>query len=213
MTVVSFVNQKGGCGKSTLAVHLAWWLASKNHKVAVIDSDGQQSASRWLEKLEPPIQTYVISDGEELGDQIPAIAEHFDYVVVDGGGMLSLITLNILLESDIAIIPAQPTGLDLSSTYDALKVAARVQQKRRGLPATRLVLNRATKGTRLLSESQALLKEKGLLNTVIHQRQVLADCFGQREVIWTMPGNTKEAADEFESFCKEVMGVIKNGQA
>jgi len=130
MSVISFVNQKGGCGKSSLSCHLAWWLANQGKSVAVVDSDGQQSASRWLSKIEPPIQTYVISEGKELLEQIPGIAANVDYVIVDGGGMLSDITLNILLRSDLAIIPAQPTGLDLSSTTEALKLAQQVQSVR-----------------------------------------------------------------------------------
>ena len=212
MSVISFVNQKGGCGKSSLSCHLAWWLANQGKSVAVIDSDGQQSASRWLSKIEPPIQTYVISEGKDLLEKIPGIAADFNYVIVDGGGMLSDITLNILLRSDLAIIPAQPTGLDLSSTTEALKLAQQVQSVREsGKPKAHLVLNRGVKGTRLLTESQTLLKNKGLLKTVIHQRQAIADCYGQRQVVWIMPGgkDVKDAREEFEALCNEIMEALK----
>ena len=46
------LNPKGGCGKSTLAVNLAGYLASKNNKVAIMDFDPQGSALRWL-KMRP----------------------------------------------------------------------------------------------------------------------------------------------------------------
>jgi len=208
MPVISFVNQKGGCGKSSLSCHLAWWLMNQGKTVAVVDSDGQQSSSRWLLKMEPPIQTYVISEGTELLEQIPKIAASFDYVIVDGGGMLSDITLNILLRSDLAIVPAQPTGLDLSSTTDALKLAQQVQTVREsGKPKVKLVLNRAVKRTRLLTESLALLKNKGLLKTIVYQRQAIADCYGQRQVVWTLPGgkDVEDARSEFDSLCKEIL--------
>jgi chromosome partitioning protein len=73
------------------------------------------------------------------------------------------------------------------------------------------VLNRGVKGTRLLTESQSLLQNKGLLKTVIHQRQAIADCYGQRQVVWTMPGgkDVRDAREEFESLCKEIMGALK----
>ncbi|MBD2088307.1 ParA family protein [Microcoleus sp. FACHB-1515] len=210
MSVIALVNQKGGCGKSTLACHLAWWLAQQGRSVAVIDSDGQQSASRWLSKMSPPIETHVISEGTRLLEEIPMIAKSFDCIVVDGGGMLSDITLNILLRSDLAIIPAQPTGLDLSSTHEALKLVQQVQSVRSGKPKVRLVLSRATKGTRLLQESRTLLEPKGLLRTVLYQRQAIADCFGQKAVVWTMPNDAgvREAREEFEAFCREVMEVL-----
>jgi chromosome partitioning protein len=212
MTVISFINQKGGCGKSTLACHLAWWLANQGHSVMMVDSDGQQSASRWLAKIDLPISTIVMTEGTQLLEEIPQVAKSHQYVVVDGGGMLSDISLNILLRSDLAIVPAQPTGLDLSSTNDALKLAQQVQSVRNGKPTVRLVLSRGTKGTRLLQESRALLQSKGaLLKTVIHQRQAIADCFGQGATVWTLPTDSgvKDAREEFDSLCKEIMEVIK----
>lgn len=212
MPVISFVNQKGGCGKSSLSCHLAWWLANQGKSVAVVDSDGQQSASRWLSKMEPLIPCHVISEGTALLEQIPGIAAAHDYVIVDGGGMLSDITLNILLRSDLAIIPAQPTGLDLSSTNEALKLAQQVRSVREsGKPKAYIVLNRGVKGTRLLTESQSLLQSKGLLKTIIHQRQAIADCYGQRQTVWTLPGgkDVKDAREEFDSLCEEIMGVLE----
>lgn len=216
MAVISFVNQKGGCGKSTLACHLAWWLAKQGRSVAIVDSDNQQSASRWLSKIEPPIESYVINGGTDLLEQIPTVSQSFDDVIVDGAGLLSDITLNILLRSDLAIIPAQPTGLDLASTTEALKLAQQVQSVREsGKPKAYLVLNRGVKGTRLLAESQTLLQNKGLLKTVIHQRQAIADCYGQQQVIWTMPGGkeVKDAREEFDALCQEIMEVLSNGKA
>ncbi len=212
MTVISLINQKGGCGKSTLACHLAWWLASKGQSVAMVDSDGQQSASRWLAKIDLPIDIYVMSEGTQLLEEIPQVAKSHQYVVVDGGGMLSDISLNILLRSDLAIVPSQPTGLDLASTNDALKLAQQVQSVRNGKPKVCLVLTRGTKGTKLLQESRTLLQSKGaLLKTVIHQRQAIADCFGQGATVWTLPNDSgvKEAREEFESLCNEVMEVIR----
>lgn len=210
MPVIAFVNQKGGCGKSTLACHLAWWLVNQGKSIAVIDSDGQQSASRWLAKVKPLIQTYVIAEGTQLLEQIPQVAAAHEYVVIDGGGMLSDITLNILLRSDLAIVPAQPTGLDLASTHDALKLAQQVQSVRSGKPKVCLVLSRAMRGTRLLQESRDLLQPKGLLKTVIHQRQAIADCFGQQAVVWTMPVDSgiKEAREEFEALCHEIVAGV-----
>lgn len=46
--IAAIVNQKGGVGKTTLAVHLAVWLHERGLRVAFIDADGQSSSSRWI---------------------------------------------------------------------------------------------------------------------------------------------------------------------
>ena len=47
--IISFANQKGGSGKTTLSANLAVLWANSNYKVAVIDADAQNSLTYWLE--------------------------------------------------------------------------------------------------------------------------------------------------------------------
>lgn len=48
MSIIAVVNRKGGCGKSTLAVHLAAQLSREGHAVLLADLDRNRSASSWL---------------------------------------------------------------------------------------------------------------------------------------------------------------------
>ncbi|MHC5853422.1 ParA family protein [Nostoc sp.] len=52
MTIIALVNQKGGCSKSTSAVHLTCWLSRKGRKVHLLDADAQRSSSIWLQSIE-----------------------------------------------------------------------------------------------------------------------------------------------------------------
>ena len=212
MATIGIVNQKGGCAKSTTSVHLAYWLQSHGHSVVVIDADAQCSSSIWLEGLEKanvPIQ--VIQTADELLEQIPEIAAGYDYCVIDGPAGLSESTRAILFRADLAVVPCQPTGVDLRSAADAIKLVRQAQSVRNGPPDALVFLSRAVKGTRLKEEAIALLEKSGvpILNTVIHQRQVIADTFGQRATVFTLPGKSAiDSAHEFENLFTEIVEAL-----
>ena len=189
MTIISFVNQKGGCSKSTTCVHFAYWLTS----------------------LENPIASQVIQSADDLLEQIPVLAKDVDYLLVDGSAGISETTRAILLRSDLAIVPCQPTGVDLMSAADAVKLIRQAQSVRGGLPKAAMFLSRGVKGTKLLDEAVQVLQQTGLpvLKTVIFQRQAIADCFGQACTIWELPGKAAtESAKEYEALFKEVMKAL-----
>jgi len=212
MTTIGIVNQKGGCAKSTTSVHLAYWLQTRGHSVVVIDADAQRSSSIWLEGLEEvdiPIQ--VIQSADDLLEQIPEIAADYDYCVIDGPAGLSESTRAILFRADLAVVPCQPTGVDLRSAADAIKLVRQAQSVRNGPPDALVFLSRAVKGTRLKEEAIALLEKSGvpILNTVIHQKQVIADTFGQRATVFTLSGKSAtDSAQEFESLFSEIVEAL-----
>jgi chromosome partitioning protein len=72
-------------------------------------------------------------------------------------------------------------------------------------------LARAVKGTRLKDEALALLEQTQvpILRTVVHQKQVVADTFGQQATVWDLPGRAaSESASEFEQLFKAVMEML-----
>ena len=225
-SVIAFINQKGGCSKSTSAVHLAYWLSLKGHKVRLLDADAQRSSSVWLKSMESEIATTVLSVPDELLEQIPELAAECDYLIVDGPAGLSEASRAILFRTDLAVIPCQPTGLDLQSASDAVRLIKQAQSVRGGSPTAAVFISRAVKGTKerkfnnlqfwcnlewcvtlslthptfapylihipkLKDEAIALLskiQEVSVLKTVIHQKQAIADTFGQGTTIWGLSG-------------------------
>ncbi|MCP6758345.1 MAG: AAA family ATPase [Fischerella sp. CENA71] len=211
--VIALVNQKGGCSKSTTAVHISCWLSRKGHFVQLLDADAQRSSSIWLTSMEDkPIPTTVLQSPDELLEQIPELAEQCDYLIVDGPAGLSEASRAILFRADLAVVPCQPTGLDLQSASDAVRLIKQAQSVRGGPPKAAIFISRAVKGTKLLDEAIALLsktKEVSVLKTVIHQKQAIADTFGQAATIWDLSGRpAAESAREYERLFKEIMGML-----
>ena len=214
MAIISLVNQKGGVSKSTTSVHLAYWLAVKQKKaVLLVDADSQRSSSQWVEGMDTvQIPCEVIQTPDDLLEQIPAVATNYDYVIVDGPASLSEATRAILFRSDLAVIPVQPTGVDLRSASDAMRLVKQAQSVRGGLPKVCLFLSRAVKGTKLKEEAIALLsqiKEAKLLKTVVHQKQAIADTSGQSATVWDFSGKpANDSAREYERLFKEVLSCL-----
>ena len=213
MVNIAFVNQKGGCSKSSSSVHLAYWLAQSQRQVLLVDADVQHSSSRWLASLsqQPKIPFEVLTTPNELLDKLPALSQQYEYLVVDGPAGLTEATRAILLRADLAVVPCQPTGLDLDSAHESVYLIQQAQSVRGGLPLAALFISRAVKGTRLKGEAARLLGKSGLptLKTVIHQRQVVADAFGQGATVWELKGSpAAETASEYEKLFKEILEML-----
>ena len=133
---------------------------------------------------------------------------------MDGPAGLSESTRAILFRADLAIVPCQPSGVDIRSAADAVKLIRQAQSVRNGPPDAAIFLSRAVKGTKLKEEAIAVLEKSGvdILQTVVHQRQVIADTFGQSATVWQMSGRAAtEAKREYEKLFNEIMERLKDG--
>jgi chromosome partitioning protein len=203
--IIAIINQKGGVGKSSTAVHLAYWLKQQGKSVILIDSDSQASSSIWVKSLDIP--AIVQSDPNELAENIPDWVKGFDHAVIDGAGGLSESTRVILYYANIALMPCQPTALDLLSSGSVVKLVKQAQRFRSDLIGATFI-NRAVPRTRLEREIQEALNGiEGIhhLQTIIYQRQCIADSFGQSKTVFDMGNDGEKAAAEYDNLFKEVV--------
>jgi chromosome partitioning protein len=211
--IIALVNQKGGCAKSTTAVHFAHWLVQQGKQVMLVDADAQRSSSQWCKRMEPAITTQVLQSPDDLLEQLGELATTVDFLVVDGLAGLSEATRAILMRADLAVVPVQPSGIDVQSAADALRLVKQAQLVREGKPPAVMFLSRAVKGTKLKDEALKLLgnfsPQFKVLKSVIHQKQAIADSSGQAATVWELSGQpAKEAAGEYGRLFKEIMGVL-----
>lgn len=200
MPVIGICNQKGGSGKSSTAVHLARWLQSQSDSILVVDSDGQRTSSLWLNAISSPIPYEIIPEPHRLLERLPDLAGKYQWTIVDAPGTLAEASRAIVLWSDFVLIPCQPTGVDLASTSDTIRLIGQARAIRKGEPRAAIFLNRAIKGTRLKQEAFSVLKaipNIDVLSEVIHQRQIIADAFGQSATVFDLADAAQDAQKEY----------------
>jgi chromosome partitioning protein len=178
--VIAVVNQKGGAGKSTLAMLLAGTLAEAGARVLVADADPQNTALRWATAGEGfPADVEDLS-GEEgkLHKHLRRRLDDYDYIVIDSPPHAAApVTESALRLAHLALVPVIPSPLDL---WASIKIREAIADARRKNPAleARLVVNQAQLNTVLAREVLALLPEFGipLLAAQLKQRTAYREC-------------------------------------
>jgi len=174
--VILLTNQKGGCGKTTLAMNLAGAIGTK-FKVLLIDGDPQGSASRWAASSsdEKPFPTAVMSLAnvtDKVNREIKKYLADYEYIFVDCPPAIdNSFTASALLVADLAIVPVVPSPTDLWAAIGIQKLIGNVSEINENLTA-RLVANMCQSNASISKEALTLINEFDFpkTNTDIYQR-------------------------------------------
>ena len=130
-TIISFANQKGGVGKTTLCTTFANFLAEKGERILVIDCDSQQSISekRKADERKYPnasfgynVQSFNIGEADNVSKLMLHLRSMEGIILIDTPGHLSQQgLLPIFGNSDFIVCPYQYEATSISSTITFLK--------------------------------------------------------------------------------------------
>jgi chromosome partitioning protein len=200
MRIASFVGQKGGVGKSTLARVLAVAAAREQHKVLIGDFDLEQltclewSAMRMRHGIEPDIEARAFKSLKKLRKTVT----DFDLVVVDTRGLADELTEDVSKESDVVFLP---TGTSMDDLRPTLALARRLAKTRSVSNKIVIVLSKTGRSERLLEQAEATISEAGfdMLNAVWPERDGFqADLDVGRAGSESSNPHLKQAAKEVE---------------
>jgi chromosome partitioning protein len=206
--IVALLNQKGGVGKSTLALHLAGRWAAEGKRIVLVDADPQGSALDWSEQRAreglPRLFGVIGLSRDTLHREAPEIARDADHVVIDGPPRVAALMRSALLSADVALVPAQPSPFDGWASSEMLKLIDEARIFRPEL-VSRFVLNRCPARTIIAHETaQALAAhEPPVLTSRIGQRVVFADAARSGRLVSETPQGTA-AAKEIAALAAEI---------
>lgn len=210
--IVALLNQKGGVGKTTLALNLAGRWAAQGRRVVLVDADPQASALDWAQARAhaglPRAFGVVGLPRDTLHREVPDLARGVDHLVIDGPPRVAALMRSALLAADLVLAPVQPSPLDGWASEEMLRLIEEALVYRPGLRA-RFVLNRRLARTVIARDTAAALadQEIGALRTSIGQRVVFAEAArGGRLASEVAPDGA--AAREIAALAAEVEGLV-----
>jgi chromosome partitioning protein len=216
MRVISVLNQKGGVGKTTIAVHLARELQLMGNDVVLVDSDPQGSAVDWAASRDnQPLTVVTIDRPAHLKErEILRRVGPRDYVVIDGPPRLKEWTTGIITTSNLVIIPVQPSPYDIWATKELVELVKERIEITEGRFQAAFVVSRVIAGTKVGKEVVDILKEYELpiFNSIITQRVIFATSAAAGETALDVEPKS-QAATEIKELTQEVINLFGVGGA
>ncbi len=206
MPVIALVGNKGGAGKTTLTVNLAVGMARVG-RVVILDTDPQGSSAQWRLISDDAMVPAVVSATDKLSERVEELETQYDYIVVDcPPSVHAPQTLAILKVCDLALIPVQPSPLDLWASIHIEQAISEARSRNRSLRAL-LVINQLEPRTTL---SQLMRDALGEINvavaeTSIRRRAVYRTSALEGRSVYAMGKRGAAAVAELDQLIQEVI--------
>jgi chromosome partitioning protein len=144
MLTILVATTKGGCGKTTMATHLAGALAAAGHRVAIADADRQRSSLGWLERRPATAPMIVGVDWSHSLGKPPKV----DYLVIDAPAGLRAKEVKELVQlADLIAVPVLPSAFDEAATERFLERLEELRPIAKRRKPVAIIGNRVRPGT------------------------------------------------------------------
>lgn len=205
---ISLLNQKGGVGKTTLAVHLAAGLARRGGRVLLADADVQGSALEWAAAREgEPLFSVIGLPKPTLHKELPALGASYDAVVIDGPPRANDVARSAILAADLVLIPVQPSPYDVWAAAEIVDLVAESSVYKDG-PLAAFVVNRRIGNTAIGRDVVEALASYQLpvLTASLCQRVAFAESAARGRTVHET-AQSGPARNEVDALTDEVLGL------
>lgn len=147
--IISILNQKGGTGKTTLAVNITREYTRRRKTALLVDSDSQGSALRWHERSGGDLIDLTCLPVNTLDKDVVKFTDRYERIVIDGVPRVSPLTIAAIKVADLILIPVQPSPYDIWATEDLVRnVKDRIEMTDGRIKAA-FIVSRKIKGTKI----------------------------------------------------------------
>ena len=218
MKIISVVNQKGGVGKSTMVMGLSDDLASRGHRVIILDTDVQVSLKNWMaRRMEtnpdlPSPSLYVAAQRFTRASLFNDFS-NADFVILDGPGGrdtgVDMMTSCCIAASDLVIVPTNTSALDLDQTRHTIELIKQRQMLTDGMPLCRSIVSRAVTSKITYRDTLAFFKAYGIT-------KLMRD-ISNRTIFESLPSSglsavysgDKRIVSEMKAITDEILAIFK----
>ena len=207
-------GEKGGVGKTTLAVNLAVMRARKGRDMLLVDADKQASANLWAsireeEGIQPPVRCVQKRD-KGLTADVRDLATRYEDVIIDAGGQDSVELRAGLTLAHLAVFPIQPSLFDAATLETLASLVAQAKGFNPELVAG-IVINRASPNPRVreAEEAKELIAEYSdlhLMDALIRDRIAFRRSARNGMCVTELSERDKAAENELAKLYEEVYG-------
>jgi len=192
MRTILVANIKGGCGKTTIATHLAAAYAGAGHSTVLADVDRQRSALGWITRRPPDAPALVGLDWTKNVSDAPKGTQR---LIIDAPAALKTKQIEELVKMvDIVVLPVLPSAFDEQATQRFLGKLEELKAIARNKKAVAVVGNRLRARTRAADRLDQFLGGVGhRVVTRLRDSQIYADAAASGLSLFDLPG--KRAAE------------------
>lgn len=211
--IISILNQKGGTGKTTLAVNITREYARSNFKALLVDSDSQGSAQRWHERSGGDLIDLTCLPMTTLDKDVLKFKDRYHRIIIDGVPRISPLTIAAIKAADIILIPVQPSPYDIWATEDLVRNVKDRIEMTEGKTKAAFIVTRKISGTKIAHEIYNQLKalQLPIFKSGTNQRVAYATTVEKGSTVVDNAVQHKDAAKEIFSIVDEIEEFTKNG--
>jgi len=208
--VITIAQQKGGTGKTTLAVHLALAFTNyHNFKVAIIDTDPQGSLGKWFmireeKKLSNDNLTFKTASLWGAQYESKTLKKDHDIVIIDTPPKIESDARPSIESADLVLIPVAASHVDFWATGAIVEIAKKANKK------ILIQINRANQRSKLISKTNDFIKSLNLsaTKTIIGNRQIFASSMGEGKTA-VEKQKKSNAVEEIKNLSEQILLEIK----